>query len=199
VNSKIGAFLDWGLAKDLLLPFAEQLGRVREGHRVLVFIKIDRKSKRILATMKTHSHLEKSRPDYEKGEAVSLLVAEETPMGSNAFVNHRHLGLIHHSQLASPLTIGQNLDGFVADIRPDGKIDLSLDQAGYERVGSLSEDILEALRCDPKGFLEMGDKTAPKDIRRTFGVSKKAFKQALGALYKQKKIRFVGIGVQLTE
>jgi predicted RNA-binding protein (virulence factor B family) len=198
VNPRIGAFLGWGLAKDLLLPFAEQLGRVRIGERIVVAIQVDDRSNRIVASMRTRRHLDRSPPRYEDGEAVELLVAEESPLGFNVIVNHRHMGLIYRSELATPLEIGQSTKGYVRTVRPDGKIDLSLDQSGYERVATLADDILEALR-NSDGFLEMGDKSPPEKIRELFGTSKKAYKQALGALYKQRRILFEGQGIRLVE
>ena len=196
VNAKIGAFLDWGLAKDLLLPFAEQLGRVREGERVVVAVVLDEKTDRIVASIRTNRHLDKSRPQYADGQAVKLFVVNETPLGFNAIVNHRHIGLLYHSDLAGPLTIGQPMNGYVRAVRPEGKIDLSLDQSGYQRVANLRGDILEAL-CNGDGYLDVGDKSSPERVREIFGVSKKAFKQALGALYKKRKIVFEGAGIRL--
>ena len=108
------------------------------------------------------------------------------------------MGLIYRSELATPLEIGQSIEAYVRTVRPDGKIDLSLDRSGYERVATLADDILEALR-NGDGFLEMGDKSPPEKIREIFGTSKKAFKQALGALYKQRRILFEGQGIRLVE
>jgi predicted RNA-binding protein (virulence factor B family) len=198
LNPKVGAFLDWGLAKDLLLPFGEQLGRVQIGQRVVVAVLVDERSQRIIASMRTHRHLDRSAPLYDDGQAVQLLVAEKTPLGYKAIIDHQHMGLLYHSDLAVPLEIGQRVDGYVRQVRPDGKIDLSLEKAGYTRVGTLADDILEALRVGD-GFLDIGDKSSPQKIRRVFGVSKKAFKQALGALYKQRQIRFDGQGIRLLD
>lgn len=198
VNPKIGAFLNWGLAKDLLLPFAEQLGRAKPGQKVIVAVMIDERSGRIFASQRTNRQLDKSKPLYDNGQEVSLLIAEETPLGYNAFINHRHLGLLYRSDLPRPLEIGEKLDGFVRKIHPDGKIDLSLDSSGKERVRSLSDDILEALNNNG-GFLEIGDKSSPEQIRQVFGASKKAYKQALGGLYKQRLVRFENGGVRLNE
>ncbi|MCB1228772.1 MAG: GntR family transcriptional regulator [Verrucomicrobiae bacterium] len=198
VNPRIGAFLNWGLAKDLLLPFGEQLGRARVGQKLVVAILIDDRTGRIIASQRTHRQLDKSRPLYDDGQAVSLFIAEKTPLGYNAFINHRHLGLLYHSDLASPLEIGQTVEGFVRRVWPDDRIDLSLDASGYERVASLTDDILEALRNND-GHLEIGDKSSPEEIRRVFGASKKAYKQALGALYKKRLIRFEKDSVHLVE
>ncbi|MFT5470822.1 MAG: putative RNA-binding protein (virulence factor B family) [Verrucomicrobiales bacterium] len=198
VNARIGAFLDWGLAKDLLLPFAEQLGRVRVGQDVLVAVSLDKKTNRIMASMRTRRHLDKSTPLYEDGQPVRLMIAEETPLGFNAIINHRHMGLLYHSELAEPLKIGQRFDGYVRKVRPEGKIDLSIDKAGYGRVATLTDDIIEALR-HADGFLEIGDKSPPEQIRKIFSASKKAFKQALGSLYKQRRVKFEGKGVRLMD
>lgn len=198
VNPRIGAFLNWGLAKDLLLPFGEQLGRARVGQKVVVAIMIDDRTNRIIASQRTHRQLDKSRPLYDDGQPVSLLIVEKTPLGFNAIINHRHQGLLYHTDLASPLEIGRTVEGFVRRVWPDGRIDLSLDASGYQRVASLTDDILEALRHN-HGHLGIDDKSSPEEIRHVFGASKKAYKQALGALYKQRKIRLDPKGVWLVE
>lgn len=198
VNPRVGAFLNWGLAKDLLLPFAEQLGRPQVGERVLVAVLVDERSKRIIASMKTHAHLDRSPPLYDDGQPVQLLIAEKTPLGFKAIINHRHMGLLYQSELKTKLEIGQTVEGYVRKILPGGLIDLSLDQAGYGRVGKLTDDITEALENND-GFLEIGDKAPPEVIQDVFGVSKKAYKQALGALYKKRRIQFEGKGIRLVK
>lgn len=198
VNPRVGAFLDWGLAKDLLLPFAEQLWKVREGQKVVVAIVVDERSQRIVASQRTHRHLKKSAPMYDDGQAVQLLIAEQTPLGFKAIIENAHLGLLYASDLSSPIQVGDRVDGFVRVVRPDGKIDLSLDSDRQGRVPTLSDDILEALR-NGEGYLAVGDKSTPEEIRRVFGCSKKVFKNALGALYKKRLITFEGRGVRLVE
>ncbi len=198
VNARVGAFLDWGLAKDLLLPFAEQLGRVRAGQRVVVAILIDERSNRIVASMRTNRHLDRSKPAYDSGEKVELLIAEKTPLGFGAIINHRHQGLLYHAELSVPLDIGQTMTGYVRKVRHDGKVDLSLSESGPERVTTLSDDILESLRNNG-GFLKLGDKSSPEEIQRVFGASKRAFKQATGGLYKKRRIIFEGDGMRLVE
>ena len=198
VNPRIGAFLDWGLAKDLLLPFAEQLWKVREGHKVVVAIVVDERSQRIVASQRTHRHLDKRAPVYDDGQAVRLLIAEETPLGYKAIIENAHLGLLYASDLSAPLAVGDRVDGYVRVVRPDGKVDLSLDSSRQGRVPALSDDILEAL-SNGEGYLDVGDKSSPEEIRRVFGCSKKVFKNALGALYKERKITFDGRGVRLVE
>ncbi len=194
----MGAFLNWGLAKDLLLPFGEQLGRVKVGEKPVVAILEDRRSSRIVASMKCHKHADHSIPPYDDGQPVTLLICNETPMGYNAIVNNQYLGLLYHSEVSYPLQIGEKMEGYIKTVRPGGKIDLTLNESGYGRVTSLTEDILEALRHNG-GYLEIGDRSSPEKIRSQFGVSKKAFKQALGALYRQRKISLDNDGVQLAK
>jgi len=195
-HERIGAFLDWGLAKDLLLPFSEQEGPVRIGDRVVVYVALDAKSQRILATMRLNRHLNRDTPAYRDGQPVNLLVIGKSPLGYSAIVENAHRGLLYHSQLASPLVIGQKLKGFVRTVRSGGKIDLTLDAAGYQRVAPLTNKIVEALQFSG-GQFEFDDDSTPDAIRQNFGVSKKAFKQALGKLYKARRIAFLKPGIQL--
>ena len=148
--------------------------------------------------MKCHKYVDRSIPDYDDGQPVQLLICNETPMGYNAIVNNQYLGLLYHSEIMTPISIGDTIEGYIRKIREEGKIDLTLQQSGYGRVTSLSDDIMEALKHN-HGYLDMGDKTAPEKIRAKFGASKKAFKKALGALYRQKKITFEGEGVRLVD
>ena len=198
VNPRIGAFLDWGLPKDLLLPFREQDGHVRIGQRVVVAVYLDPKSNRLVATMRLNRHLSRNPPTYGTGQQVNLLITERTPLGYNAIIENAHRGLLYHSNLGAPLDIGQALKGFVRAISPAGKIDLSLDASGYKRVASLRDQIVEALKANG-GRLTFDDSSSPESIRETFGASKKAFKQALGALYKERRIQFLNPGIELLE
>jgi uncharacterized protein len=198
VHPQVGAFLDWGLAKDLLIPFREQEFPLRVGDRVIVCVCLDVKTNRILATTRLNRHLNRETPAYRDGQPVNLLVTSKTPLGYNAIVDNAHRGLLYHSNLAAPLATGQKLKGFVRTVRPGGKIDLSLDAAGYKRVAPLTNQIVEALERNG-GKLAFDDDSSPAAIRETFGVSKKAFKQALGKLYKARRIRFEKPGIQLLE
>ena len=196
VNEKIGAFLDWGLPKDLLLPFAEQIGRVRPGQQVVVYVMLDDRSNRIIATEKTNRFLNKTEPEYQPGEGVSLIVLERTPLGFNCVVNNSHRGLLYHSDLHNPLRIGQAVDGYVKKIRPGGLIDLSLSESGFGRVLSLSDQILDALKANG-GHLNIGDRSSPEKIQRVFGTSKKAYKKAIGTLYRKRLISVGDDGIDL--
>ncbi|MGV3755056.1 MAG: S1 RNA-binding domain-containing protein [Verrucomicrobiota bacterium] len=198
VNPKVGAFLDWGLGKDLLLPFREHESPLRVGQWVVVYVVLDPKSDRIIASARLGRHLSKEAPGYRDGQQVNLLITSETEMGYNAIVENSHRGLLYKDNLANPLRIGDRLKGFVRTIRPGGKIDLSLDASGYQRVASLTDKIVQVLERH-NGHLAFDDDSSPEAIRQTFGVSKKAFKQALGTLYKSRRIRFKKPGIELLD
>ena len=198
VNPRVGAFLDWGLAKDLLLPFREQAHPVREDEWVVACVCLDPHTNRIVATTRLARHFHHEPPPYAPGEAVNLLVTGPTPLGFSAIVENAHRGLLYHDRLTAPLTPGQKIKGYVRAIRPNGQIDLSLDPGGYQRVAPLSLQIVQALEKHG-GRLDFDDDTPPETIRATFGVSKKAFKQALGQLYKHRRIRFLRPGIELLD
>lgn len=198
VNQNVGAFLDWGLSKDLLLPFREQETPVRAGQRVVVYVCLDQKTDRILATSRLKRHLSHDTPAYRNGQPVNLLIVNQTPLGYTAVVENAHLGLLYHNNLSAPLEVGQKIKGFVRIVRPGGKIDLSLDASGYKRVATLTEQVVQALERQG-GRLELDDDSSPEAIRQAFGASKKAFKQALGKLYKDRRISFEKPGIQLLD
>ena len=198
VNPNIGAFLDWGLAKDLLLPFREQESPARVGHSVIVHVFLDQKTNRIVATTRLNRHLSRETPPYHNGQQVSLLIIGRTPLGYNAIVENAHRGLLYHDNLAAPLQTGQALKGFVRAVRANGKIDLSLAASGYKRVAPLGDQIIQALLHNG-GNLAFDDDSSPQAIRLEFGVSKNAFKQALGKLYKERRICFQHPGIKLLD
>ncbi len=196
LHPRAGAFLDWGLSKDLLLPIREQARRVTVGETVVAYVFLDRKSNRIVATTRLDRHLDSTAADYTLDQRVSLLIAGETPLGYKAIVENAYHGLLYKTDLGSPLAIGQAVEGYVRAIRPDGKIDLLLDPAGYGRIAPLTEQIIDALKKVPSGRLPLGDHSTPEEIRAQFNTSKKAFKQALGALYRQRSIRLIEDGIE---
>jgi predicted RNA-binding protein (virulence factor B family) len=198
VNPRIGAFLDWGLAKDLLLPFREQDGPVRPGERLVVYVYLDEQTRRIVASARLHRHLNRQEMTYREGQPVSFLITGKTPLGYNAIVENAHRGLLYHDGLSAPLQTGQKLKGFIRAVRPGGKLDLSLDAAGYKRVAPLTEQIVQSLERNG-GRLAFDDDSSPPAIREAFGCSKKAFKQALGALYKSRRIQFTKPGIELLD
>jgi predicted RNA-binding protein (virulence factor B family) len=197
VHPKIGAFLDWGLSKDLLLPYSEQPDRVREGQGVLVYVLLDPKSMRVIATAKLGKYLSHEPAPFNLGDSVEILVAGRTDRGIEAIVENAHRGMLFLNELPDPPAPGTKMRAFVKDVRPDGKIDLTVHAMGYGKVKPLGDQILDALRANGGG-LPLDDKSDPEVIREAFGVSKKAFKQALGALYRKRQIRFDGGGTELT-
>ncbi|HXF11275.1 MAG TPA: S1-like domain-containing RNA-binding protein [Desulfuromonadaceae bacterium] len=198
INDRVGAFLDWGLAKDLLLPFPEQEKAVRVGQSVVVFVYLDPRSGRIVATSRLRRHLSRELPHYRNSQPVDLLITGASPLGYQAIVENSHLGLLYRDNVTIPLQIGQRLRGFVRNVRPGGQIDLSLDASGYKRVAPLTEQIVKALE-QSGGRLAFDDDSSPQAIRQTFGASKKAFKQALGKLYKVRRIQFTKPGIELLD
>ena len=198
VNPRVGAFLDWGLAKDLLLPFREQEVPVRLGKWVTAYVYLDPQSRRIVASTRLRRHLNRTGNTYQARQPVELLITNRTPLGYNAIVDHDRLGLLYHNNLAGPLTIGQKLKGFVRTVRDDGKLDLSLDPSGYQRVVPLKQKIITALEQN-HGHLDFDDASSPAAVREKFGCSKNAFKQALGALYKARRIRLDHPGITLLD
>ncbi len=198
VNQHVGAFLDWGLAKDLLLPFREQTGPVRLGQEVVVRVYLDEKTQRIVASMKLDKGPSVEPANYRSGQAVEFVVTEKTALGFKALVEGAHPGLLYHDGLSRPVSVGQKINGFVRLLRPDGKIDLSLTEAGFRRVAPLAQRIVEALKRNGGG-LGLDDDSSPEAIRKEFGVSKKSFKQAVGTLYKSRRIRFSKPGIELVD
>ena len=198
INRQVGAFLDWGLAKDLLLPFREQTGPVQVGQDAVVRVYLDEKTQRIVASMKLHRDSAIEPPNYRTGQQVEFLITDKTPLGYKALVEGKHPGLLYHEGISVPVAIGQKLKGFVRALRPDGNIDLSLDQAGYRRVAPLALRIVQALQRSG-GWLGLDDDSPPEAIRHAFGASKKAFKQALGTLYKARRVRFSKPGIELLD
>lgn len=183
VNS-IGIFLDWGLSKDLLLPYSEEKRTMQAGDYCVVHVYLDKHTRRITATARLDRYLDKTPANYTVGQEVNLLVAEATDMGFKAIINNKHWGLIHKNEVFKFLRPGKEEKGFIKEIRSDGNISLSLQPVGEEAAGSLNSKILSKLR-DNNGTLPVSDKSDPQVISGLFGVSKGNFKKAIGALYKQ--------------
>lgn len=193
--SSIGAFLDWGLAKDLLLPFAEKTRALRVGENCLVYLYLDNTG-RICASMRVDRYIEKTPGDYTVGQSVRLIIARHTDLGINAIINERHWGILFTNEVFERLLPGQKIQGYIKQIRPDGKIDLTLHKTGTTGTDDIGEKILQALR-DEEGYLEINDKTSAEIIYEYFGVSKKKYKIALGALYKKRLITVDEDGIRL--
>ena len=186
VNS-IGIFLDWGLPKDLLLPYSEEKRNLQAGDYCVVHVYLDKHTRRITATARLDRYLDKTPATYRVGQEVDLLVVEATDMGFKAIINNKHWGLIHKNEVFKFLRPGKQEKGFIKEIRADGNIALSLQPVGAEAADSLSAKILAKLR-ENGGSLPVSDKSDPQVISGLFGVSKGNFKKAIGGLYKQGQI-----------
>ncbi len=195
-TSNFGAFLDWGLPKDLLVPFSEQKAKMRVGGEYLVYVYLDMKTNRIAASAKIDKFLDNTPPEYKQGEVVELLIAEETDIGYKAIVNSEHWGILYKNQLFRPLSAGQKMTGYIGKVREDEKIDLFLEKPGYEKIDAISKKILDELKQN-RGFMAVSDKTSPEMVKALFGISKKNFKKAIGNLYKQQMIVFDSDGIRL--
>lgn len=182
--SGVGAFLDWGLRKDLMVPFREQRETMLEGHSYLVYAYVDKASDRIVASTKIDKYLDQVFPEYEPGQEVDVLIARKSDLGYSVIVNNAHWGLIYQNEIFQPVKIGQKLKGYIKEIREDEKIDVSLQPAGYAKIDGLSKMILDKIR-DNGGVLDISDKSAPEEIYNLFGCSKKNYKKAIGALFKR--------------
>ncbi|MDF9830642.1 S1-like domain-containing RNA-binding protein [Parabacteroides sp. PF5-6] len=193
--NETGAFLDWGLMKDLLVPFREQKATMHEDGWYLVYVRLDNVTGRIMASAKVDKFLDNTPPDYSFNQEVDLLITEETDLGYRVIINNLHWGLIYHSEVFRPLKKGEQLKGYIKEVREDEKIDVSLTPLGYKKIDGLSGMILETLKANG-GYLAVHDKSDPEQIYALFHCSKKAFKQAIGLLYKQQMITLEREGIR---
>ena len=184
---RFGAFLDWGLMKDLLVPFREQKINMVEGRSYLVYIYVDEETGRIAASAKLNKFLGKTVLQYQPGEEVDLILESESDLGYNAIINNSHLGILYENEVFEQLEKGQRLKGYIKKIREDQKIDLTLYKPGYEKVDPIAQSILDMLK-KRGGTLPVSDKSEAEVIYSLFGVSKKTFKKAIGALYRKRLI-----------
>jgi uncharacterized protein len=185
--TRIGCFLDWGLEKDLLLPFSEHKGKLEAGDKITVFLFLDEETDRLIASAKIQEFVE-TKISVEEGEEVDLLIDRESELGFQVVINDKHIGLIFSNEVFQPLNKGDRIKGFIKNIREDGKIDVSLQKKGYKQIEDSQDILLKALQ-DNDGILYLTDKSDPDMIKKKVLMSKKAFKKAIGALYKQRKIK----------
>ncbi|MGR8929348.1 MAG: CvfB family protein [Gammaproteobacteria bacterium] len=194
--SHAGAFLDWGLPKDLLLPFSEQKGKLVEGRHYLVRLFLD-ENNRIAASMLLDDFIQDEAFYYKDGQAVELIVADHTELGFKVIVDHKYWGVLYKDEVFQPLKRGQRLQGFIKKVRPDRRLDVSLSLEKYgKKVDDTAGKVLSVLRKHG-GYIALTDKSPPEMIYDTFAVSKKVFKQAIGGLYKQRKIVIEQDGIRL--
>lgn len=194
---RVGAFLDWGLPKDLFLPYSEQTRDLKIGQNVLVYLYLDN-TDRIASSMRLDRFMDKESGNYEAGQSVDLLIAAKTDLGYKAIINGRHWGMLYANEVFQQLEYGQRLKGFIKQVRDDGKIDLRLNEAGHKATADIGERIMELLKSKG-GFLPITDKTDPEAIYDLFGVSKKKYKIALGGLYKKRLITVHDDGIRLVD
>ena len=194
--NKFGAFLDWGLEKDLMVPFSEQRTKMQEGEYYVVRLILDNKSDRLFASTKLHKYLVKDHMVVAIGDEVEAIIVEESDLGFQAIIEDAHLGLLYQNETFRTLEIGDRLNVFVKKIREDGKIDLSLEQPGIGKIEPSAQKILEKLK-ENDGFLALHDKSHPLLITETLEMSKKTFKKAIGNLYKQRLIILEKKGIRL--
>jgi predicted RNA-binding protein (virulence factor B family) len=197
-TNQFGAFLDWGLEKDLFVPFKEQARTMETGKRYLVYMYLDEKSNRLVASSKLNQFLEQENIDLEIGQQVDLIVSHITELGINVIINSTYKGLLYKDEVFENLSPGKKLKGYIKTIRPDKKIDVALTKQGFEAVEEHAQKILDELRAS-KGFLRLNDNSHPEEVKTVLKMSKKSFKKAIGSLYKQKLISIKEDGIYLEE
>jgi predicted RNA-binding protein (virulence factor B family) len=193
-----GAFLDWGLMKDLFVPVSQQLGVMRKGGEYLVKLYIDEMTGRVAATEKIEPQLNREPLQLKEMDPVDLIAYRTSELGWVMIINNTFTGILHSSDIFTPIQKGDRLKGYIKKVRPDSKIDLALGIPGYAKVEGEADKIVRLLK-ENTGFLPYNDKSAPEDIYSFFGMSKKTFKMTTGHLYKQKKIAFTDTGIQLLD
>ena len=194
--NEYGAFLDWGLMKDLFVPFREQKMKMQKGHRYVVHAHVDEDSYRIMASAKVEKYLSKEMPSYQSGEEVEVMVWQKTDLGYKVIVENKYGGLVYQKEVFKPLEPGMKMQAFVRQVREDGKIDLTLQKDGLQKVGDFAEVLLEFIK-EQGGYTSLNDKSAAEDIYEAFGVSKKTFKKAVGDLYKKRLVLLIENGIRL--
>ena len=195
-TNKFGAFMNWGMEKDLFVPFKEQARPMEQGKRYLVYMYLDEKTNRLVGSSKTNQFLNNDEITVEVGEEVDLIVSHITDVGINVIINEKHKGLLYKNEVFEDLRTGDRIVGYIKTIRPDGKIDVSRQPFGMERIDASAQAILDELKAS-RGFLRLNDDSHPEDIKTVLQMSKKTFKKAIGTLYKQKLIDIKEDGIYL--
>ena len=195
--NNFGAFLHWGPLKDLFVPFREQKMKMMKGHSYIVHVHLDPETYRIMASAKVEHFLSQDLPPYRTGDQVELLIWQKTDLGLKAIVDGRYGGLLYDTQMFRTLRTGDRVKGYISQVRPDGKLDLSLQCPGQRGVEDFSAQLLRHLQMNG-GQTPLGDKSPAEEIYALFGVSKKVFKKAVGDLYRQRLIEISDTGIRLT-
>ena len=199
-ESPVGAFLDWGLPKDILVPFSEQSNRLEKGRKTLVRIYLDDKDRLTASTMLDTFLYDTDDTDFfSNGDEVQLVIAGKTDLGTKVIINGVYWGLIYESDIFQDLSRGDKMPGYIQRVRPDKKLEVSLQKPGFTRIEPLAQTVLDKLKDTENGFIALSDKSEPQKIKREFSCSKNSFKQAIGSLYKQKMIRIEKDGIYLVK
>ena len=196
--NRVGAFLDWGLPKDLLVPFREQRSEMKQGYKYIVYIYADVESRRLVASAKLNKFLDNTPVEYEYNQEVDLLVTQKTDLGWKVIVNSRHSGMIYDNEIFVPIQKGDRIKGYVKHIRSDEKLDITLQKTGYnvDAMDALAKEIFEKLKASG-GIIPLSDKSSAEEIAEIFGCSKKSYKKAIGSLYKSKLINITPKTIEL--
>ena len=196
--SEIGAFLDWGLEKHLFVPFKEQANPMKVGRSYLVYVYLDEKTERLVASSKTNRFLSNKLILLSPYEEVDLIASHPSEKGWNMIVNEKYLGLVYADEIFQKISVGDRMKGFVKKVRPDNKIDITLQRHGFRGIEPNAQLVLRMLEAEG-GFIPLNDKSSPEAIKNLLQLSKKNFKKAIGNLYKQRKIKMESDGISLVE
>ena len=194
--NQVGAFLDWGMDKDLLVPFREQAQRMVAGKSYVVFVYVDEETNRLTASTKLNRFIQNDNIELRDNDIVDLLIYSETDLGFNAIINNRYSGLIYKNEIYEAIRVGDKIKGYVKHVREDNKIDLSLQKSGFELVDDVKWRILNMMKQN-EGFLALSDNSSPEEIKAKLQISKKAFKKAIGALYRERLVKITEKGIEL--
>ncbi len=195
--TSVGAFMDWGLEKDLFVPFKEQNIRLKEGRWYVTYLDLDEKTDRLFGSTRLERHLQNKYLTVKENEQVEILVILKTDLGFTVIINNKHKGLLFKNEVFQELFVGNKLTGYIKKIHDDNKIDVSIQPIGYKSAIDGNTDVVYSALKENNGFLPITDKSSPEEISEYFGISKKAFKKAVGALYKQRKIDIRQNGIKL--
>lgn len=196
--NQFGAFLNWGLMKDLFVPFSEQKMKMQVGRKYVIHAHLDDESYRIVASAKVERYLSKDIPDYAPGTEVDILIWQKTDLGFKAIIDNKHSGLLYENEIFCTLETGMQMRAFVKQVREDGKVDLILQKPGFEKIDDFSKTLLDYIK-EHGGRIHLNDKSPAEDVYDTFGVSKKTFKKGVGDLYKKRLISLQENGITLAE
>lgn len=193
----VGAFLDWGLEKELMVPFREQKQNMEVDRWYIVYLDLDKKSDRLYASNRVERFLQNDPITVKEGQEVSLVVLQKTDLGFSVIINHTHKGLLFDNEIFQEIRVGDRLQGYVKKIREDRKIDISLQALGFRNFNDKNSELIYLKLKENKGFLALSDKSTPEEIYAQLRISKKAFKKSLGALYKKRLVEIQAKGIKL--